>query len=230
MGSRDLFQVYKAVFDSRTLRILFDLSCQGYFDRLETPLSIGKEAQVFRAVKKDGSFVCVKIYRTKGSDFKKLYMYIAQDVRFVGLQQKRLTVIRAWAQREYRNLLLAYQAGIAVPMPYVAHENVLVMEYIGDSDAAPRLHDCVPASLENFYVFVTKELKKLYSLGLAHGDLSPFNILVYRDMPVFIDFSHGVKVGSVSYRGLFLRDITVLTTFFSHYLDISDLYQEVTHV
>ena len=63
MQKQEKFKTYKAVFDDKTLQALFKLESEGYFEELRSPVSIGKESNVFSAIKKDGTYVIVKIYR-----------------------------------------------------------------------------------------------------------------------------------------------------------------------
>ena len=203
------FKTYQDVFDEATLRLLFKLSSEGYFEELKSPISVGKEANVFSAVKKDGSLVCVKIYRVNTADFKKMYFYISKDQRFHGLQNKRRQIIQAWAQREFRNLLVAREAGVKVPTPYTVKSNVLVMEFFGDKEgnASPRLKEKEPVKPKNFMKEIIINVKKMRKAGLIHGDLSEFNILNYKEKPIIIDLSHSVKLDYQEAEYLYKRDI-----------------------
>ena len=214
MSSRDKFETFKNVFDNKTLLTLFKLSSDGYFEELKSPISIGKESNVFNAVKKDGSLVCVKIYRVNACDFRKMYQYIAHDPRFSGLQKKRRQIIKAWAQREYRNLLVAREAGADVPTPYAVRDNVLVLEFIGDKEAAPKLKDKEPEDYKKFSNQIIKNIKILYKKGFVNGDLSEYNILNYKDKAILIDLSHGVKLESPNSQELLERDIKNVERYF----------------
>ncbi len=202
------FKTYGDVFDEATRRILFKLSSEGYFEELRSPISVGKESNVFNAIRKDGSFVCVKIYRINTADFKKMYMYIHKDPRFEGLQRKKRQIINAWAQREYRNLLIAREHKVNVPTPYAVKANVLVMEFIGDKNgnATPRLKDKTPQNPNKFIKELIKDVKKLYKAKLIHGDLSEFNILNHNEKPVIIDLSHSIKPDYPEAERLYKRD------------------------
>lgn len=219
MSSSDKFETYKNVFDDKTIEVLEKLSSQGYFDELKSPISIGKEANVFSALTKDKTYVCVKIYRVNTADFKRMYKYIAGDTRFQGLQKKRRPIIKAWAQREYRNLLIAREAGVTVPTPYAVRDNVLIIEFIGTKagQAAPRLKDKPPENPKKFAQLLTKDIQKLTKAGLLHGDLSEFNILNNKEKPVVIDLSHGFKIDSQHSRDLLERDIQNVKRYFSKY-------------
>ena len=69
--TREKFKTYKNVFDNFTDRNIFKLSSQGHFDQMESPLFIGKESNVFTALK-DNKRIIVKIYRLETCDFNRM--------------------------------------------------------------------------------------------------------------------------------------------------------------
>lgn len=90
-----------------------------------------------------------------------------------------------WARTEFNALRELFSAGLAVPYPVQMIEGELCMEFIGTDDdarpvAAPRLHEMRPD--ETLAVQWAQELRRfvldLAELGYAHGDLSPYNVLV----------------------------------------------------
>ena len=231
MSSKEKFKTYKDVFDDKTLQTIFKLESEGYFEELKSPVSIGKEGNVFTAIRKDGNYAIIKIYRINTADFKKMYKYIGPDPRFKGLTNQKRKVIFAWAQREYRNLLIASQAGASVPTPYAVKNNVLVMELIGNKNKpAPRLKDMSPKNLKKFSNELIKNIKIFYKKGFIHGDLSEYNILNYMDKPYIIDLSHGVKINYPNSGELLERDLKNVEKYFSKKglkLDIKSILKEV---
>jgi len=203
------------VFDAHTNRQLFDMIGQGLFEGLESPISIGKEANVFSARKSDGSLVIVKIYRITTADFKRMYEYIRTDPRFEGLHNSKRKVLFAWVQREYHNLHLARKAGIRVPTPLGAASNVLVLEYIGNKEGvAPKLKDTTPEHPMVFLDALIDELRKLYEAGYVHADMSPYNILNFEDQPVLIDFSQVTPKSDPHAEEFLSKGITNIVLFF----------------
>jgi len=212
---REQLKVYGNVFDEATLRNLFKLSSQGYFENLKSTVSTGKEANIFTAVK-DNRLICVKIYRIQTADFNKMYDYLIEDPRFSNIRKNKRFVILTWAQKEYRNLLKIRPAQVSAPKPHVIKDNILVMDLIGDKEAAPKLKDARIKNYETFYENLIKELKKLYQKAeLVHGDLSEFNILVYKDKPVIIDWSHALPVKSHAAKKYLERDINNIVRYFN---------------
>ncbi|MBS3168138.1 serine protein kinase RIO [Candidatus Woesearchaeota archaeon] len=227
MITKEKFKVFKNVFDEKTLRVLFKLESDGYFEDLVSPIKVGKESNVFSAIKKDGTYVVVKIYRVNNADFKRMYNYIAADSRFEGLSNQRRKVIFAWAQREYRNLFVAREFGANVPLVYAVNDNVLVMELIGEkAECDPLLKDSAPKNVENFYKLLLEDLKKFYKAGFVHGDLSEFNILNHKDKPYVIDLSHGTKLDCDLANQLLERDVKNIVRYFNK-LGLKLTYQDV---
>ena len=215
MGGIEKFRTYGDVFDERTLRNIFKLKSEGYFEDLASPISTGKESNVFSAKTKSGDYVCVKIYMINTANFRRMYNYIGSDKRFEGLQKKRRQIIYAWAQREYRNLMIAYESKINVPKPIVVKENILVMEFIGNNgEAAKLLKYSHPKNMKKFSKEIVNNIKKLYKARLVHGDLSEFNIINCNERPIFIDFSHGIKLDYQNADELLKRDINNIKKFF----------------
>ncbi len=214
---REQFKTYKGVFDDHTERVLFKLHSEGHFDHLAEPVSIGKEANIFTAVRKTSEGerkVIVKVYRVENCDFSKMYQYIRQDARFLNLKKKRRLIIFMWAKREYRNLLKARDAGCRVPTPLANREHIIVMELVGDEEPALKLTRAPPENPRAFYEEVVENMRKLFKAGLVHGDLSPFNILNHQERPVFIDFSQATVVESANAEELLERDIRNIQGYF----------------
>src|SRR4030042_1669816 len=201
--------------DYFTLKTLSELISQGYFEQGSLiPVSTGKESKVFIGLNKEGKKVIVKVYCLDTCDFNRMYRYIGDDPRFAGLKNQRRKVIFAWAQREFRNLLLAREAGVSAPMPYAFKNNVLVMEFIGGEEIAPKLGKQFPKNPKKFFDEVLENVKKLYKQGIIHADLSAFNILNHKERPIFIDISHGTPVNNPNAREYIERDIKNICYFF----------------
>lgn len=209
------FKTYKNVFDEHSERALFKLASQGHFDELVSPITLGKEANIFTAWnEREQRTVIVKIYRLETGDFNRLYDSIKFDPRFSRLKRQRRKIIFAWCKREFRNLMIARDAGIRCPMPRAFLDNILVMDFIGDEYAAPKVKDQIPKDINVFYAETMAYLQRLAERGLVHGDLSEYNILNHKEKPVFIDFAQATPVKSINAFQLVSRDIANLTRFF----------------
>ncbi len=228
--SKEKFKTLKGVFDDFTERNIFKLTSEGHFEGLESPLFIGKEANVFSAKKGDRRIV-VKIYRLSTCDFKRMYEYIRSDPRFPAVKRQRRKVIFAWAQREYRNLLKARDAGVRVPTPITSRYNILVMEYIGSDGPAQKLNNAIPENPKAFFNEVISNITKLYKAGLVHADLSPFNILNNAEKPVFIDLSQATLIEDPNAKEYLERDVRNICNFFRKLgvkADQEEIFKKIT--
>ena len=212
---KEEFKTWGDVFDQFTQKTVYKLIKQGHFEGLESPISIGKESNVFSAIRKDGTRVMVKIYRLETSDFNRMFDYIREDPRFPQLKRGKRNIIFSWVQREFRNLLKAREANVSIPTPFTFSNNVLVLEFIGDEGfIAPKLKDKIPRNKKDFFDKIIINMKKLHKAGLVHADLSAFNILNYNEKPVFIDFSQSTTLDSSMANEYLERDIRNVCNFF----------------
>jgi RIO kinase 1 len=103
-----------------------------------------------------------------------------------------------WANAEFSALCQLYLAGVPVPYPVQVLGTELLMEFIGEPDgtAAPRLAETRRrgADLAGLWEQLVDAMCVLARLGLAHGDLSAYNLLVHREQLVLIDTPQVVDV------------------------------------
>ena len=203
-------KVSSEIFDKATLQVLYKLANQGYLDVLNGAISTGKEANVLKGIKEDGSIVAVKIYRIATSDFKKMKYYIAGDPRFNVRSSNKRQLINNWVNKEYRNLTRLKDAGVNVPEAITSLNNVLIIEFIGDEDGnpAPTVKNLPPQDPNDFYEKLVDQMDKFINkANLIHGDLSSYNILNFDEEPVIIDVSQSVVKDHIIARELLERDI-----------------------
>lgn len=215
--TREKFKTYKGVFDNFTIQTISKLITQGYFEGIIGPISIGKEANVFSARTKDGKKVAIKIYRLETCDFNRMYEYIRYDPEFINIKKQRRKVVFAWAKREYRNLLKIRKLGVRVPKPIAVMNNVLIMEFIGNESPALKLKDHIPENIEKFLEKTIKYMGLFHKNNYVHSDLSEYNILNYKDEPVFIDLSQTMPLNIPESSNYEQRDIKNITKFFNKY-------------
>ena len=211
--TKEKWKVWGNVFDEFTFRTLFKLASQGHFELIQSPISIGKESNVFSA-RKDSESIIIKIYRLETCDFNRMYDYIKYDPRYVNLKKQRRKIVFTWAQREYRNLMKAREAGVNVPKPITFLNNVLCLEFIGNKEVAPKVKDRIPKNKKNFFDKIIKNVQKLYKTGLIHADLSQFNILNFKEEPIFIDFSQCTLKRNPRAEEFLKRDVRNICNFF----------------
>ena len=102
-----------------------------------------------------------------------------------------------WAMAEFDALGELWSRGLPVPYPVQLSDTEMLMEFIGDEgQAAPRLAQTRPAPdlLPELFEQVRETMTELALHGWAHGDLSPYNVLLHGDRLVFIDWPQVVDV------------------------------------
>ena len=142
--------------------------------------------------------------------------YIQGDYRFSRIKRNTKSLVFTWAQKEYRNLEQAFRAKIRVPKPIAIKNNVLVMEFIGkDGVHAPSLKNFRPEDPEKIYKTILLYIRRLYQTAdLIHGDLSEYNIMIWKKKPVIFDVSQAVPSTHPLAEILLKRDLKNVNRFF----------------
>jgi len=212
------YEVLEEVFDRSTLMVIYDFLNKGKISEIHGVVKAGKESRVYWGRDEEGNELAIKIYLTVSAEFRKgILKYIEGDNRFKGIKRDTRSLIFTWAQKEFRNLEQATAARVKVPKPIAVKNNVLIMEFIGkNGESAPSMKEQPPKNPEKTYEILLGYLRKLYSKAeLVHGDLSEYNIMVWRDRPVLFDMSQAVPLSHPMAEFLLRRDLTNLNRFFS---------------
>jgi RIO kinase 1 len=110
----------------------------------------------------------------------------------------RSLIAEQWAAAEFGALCRLWTAGVPVPYPVQWEGTELMMEFVGDQDgnAAPRLAQLRPEpdELRRLWQEMLAALAALARDGLAHGDLSAYNVLVHEGSLILIDLPQVVDV------------------------------------
>ncbi len=130
-----------------------------------------------------------------------------------------------WAGHEFTALSSLWSAGVPVPYPVQIDGVEILMEFIDvDGAAAPRLAQLRPphSLVESYFEQLREAMAVLARRGLAHGDLSPYNILAQGDRLVIIDLPQVLDiVGNHNGVDFLLRDCSnVCGWFASRGLDV----------
>jgi RIO kinase 1 len=196
----------------------------GVIDEVLRSLKSGKEATVY-VVRSGERLLCAKVYRDMGQrSFQKRASYqegrkvrgsrqaraMGKSTRFGKKEQEA-----AWKNAEVDALYQLVAADVRVPKPYGYFNDVLLMEMVTDADGdpAPRLGEVdlpEPIALE-YHAFLIRQVVRMLAIGLIHGDLSEFNVLIGRDGPVIIDLPQVVNAaGNNGALAMLQRDVNNL--------------------
>ena len=195
----------------------------GIIDAVLRALKSGKEASVY-TVRSGDQVLCAKVYKDMARrSFQARSRY--QEGRKVRGSRQARAVGRAskfgrrqqeddWKNTEADALYQLAAAGVRVPEPRGFFQGVLLMALVtDDADAqvpAPRLVD-VDLTAEQAtaaHDSLLRDVVRMLCLGLIHGDLSEYNVLMAADGPVIIDFPQVVSAsGNNAAREMLLRDV-----------------------
>ncbi|MES3516761.1 MAG: serine/threonine-protein kinase Rio1 [Natronomonas sp.] len=227
------FKVEASVFDDATYGAIYKLVQDGHIDAFGGPISTGKEANIYTALGDDEE-VAVKVYRINASDFRQMRDYLDGDPRFEGIGSDKKKVVVAWTKKEFANLKRAASGGVRVPEPIAVQRNVLVMEFLAsDGERAKRLSEVHLENPETAYEVVAEYARRLHRVGLVHGDLSEYNIVVHDGELCLLDLGQAVTVHHPNAETFLRRDCHNVAAFFRRQgVEVTDdeLYDHVTAV
>ncbi|WP_341581468.1 PA4780 family RIO1-like protein kinase [Marinobacter metalliresistant] len=203
----------------------------GMVDEVLYQLMSGKEAQVY-VVRCGDQIRCAKVFKEASKrSFKQAVEY--QEGRKVRNSRRARAMSKktkygqkeqedAWLNAEVDALYRLAAAGVRVPEPLGFVDGVLLMELVADKDgkAAPRLGDVTlsPEQARDFHGQVIREVVRMLSAGLVHGDLSEFNVLVDPDGPVIIDLPQAVNAsGNNNAERMLERDVDNMRRYFGRF-------------
>ena len=198
----------------------------GGIDEVVRSLKSGKEATVY-VVRSGSQMRCAKVYRNMAQrSFQKRAQYqegrkvrgsrqaraVSKSTRFGRKEQEA-----AWKNAEVDALYQLVAAGVRVPKPHGYFDGVLIMELVTDATGspAPRLGEVELSgeTAREYHRILIRQVVRMLCIGLIHGDLSEFNVLVTADGPVIIDLPQAVNAaGNNAALAMLERDVNNLRT------------------
>lgn len=203
----------------------------GLVDEVLYQLMSGKEATVY-AVRCGEEVRCAKVYKeAMQRSFKKAAQY--QEGRKVRSTRRARAMEKgskfgrkqqedAWQNTEVEALFKLAKAGVRVPQPYGCYDGVLLMELVtdGQGDVAPRLNDVAMSAEQAIedHLQVMHYVKQMLCIGLVHGDLSEFNVLVDDYGPVIIDLPQVVDAAANNNAfSMLQRDVRNMSEYYGQF-------------
>lgn len=212
---------------------------EGVIDQVLRPLKSGKEASVY-VVRSGDDIRCAKVYKDLSQrSFQARAQYQegrslrgSRHARAVGKASRfgRKALEASWKNAEVDALYQLTAAGVRVPRPCGYFNGVLVMELVTDANGepAPRLGEVALSAqtARAWHRLLMQEVVRMLCLGLIHGDLSEYNVLVASDGPVIIDLPQVVNAaGNNAARTMLRRDVGNITISLSRFApDLLDTY------
>jgi len=202
----------------------------------------GKEASVYRCAAHPATgreFLAAKVYRPRmfrnlrnDKVYREGREVLTADGRPQGKQAG--TIARAirnkthygmdaahtsWLMHEFVTLEVLHRAGGAVPQPFAAGENALLMNYHGDGRAAAPTLNTVQLQrdqAQQLFDEVLSNIDLMMAHNLIHGDLSAYNILYWQGEITLIDFPQVVNLhGNQHAQFILRRDVQRICEYFA---------------
>lgn len=124
-----------------------------------------------------------------------------------------------WAWAEWEAMKRLWSAGVPVPYPVQIDGTEILMELVTVGDeVAPRLAQTRPERdlLVSYFDQLRDAMAVLAEHGIAHGDLSPYNVLAAGERLVIIDLPQAVDiVGNPTGPDFLMRDCHNVCTWFN---------------
>lgn len=199
------YEGYRLFYTGYDLLALNALVRRGAVDAVGGQVGFGKESDVFVVICA-GERRILKLHRA-GLTFKSVRrerVYIAERRHMSWVYASRLA-----AQREFEALKRLYPE-VGVPEPFEHNRHAIIM---GMFDGLP-LSQCTLEHPDEVFESVWDNIKRAYGLGVVHGDLSEYNVMVSEEGVCLIDWPQWVEVGSENAQRLLERDITNVCTHF----------------
>ncbi|MCE2595687.1 serine protein kinase RIO [Motilimonas cestriensis] len=203
----------------------------GIVDEVISQLMSGKEAAVY-VVRCGDEIRCAKVYKEAAKrSFKQAVQYRegrkVRNSRRARAMEKgsnfgRNEQEKIWQNAEVDALYALERAGVRVPQPYGCFDGVLIMELVTEEDGtvASRLNDVsmsAEQAIEDHQVMINY-IQRMLCIGIVHGDLSEFNVLVDDYGPVIIDLPQAVNAAANNNaKWMFERDVNNMRAYYGQY-------------
>lgn len=187
----------------------------------------GKEAAVYK-VSLDNKLYALKVYKDiterafkNDSAYNEGKFYRNPSIRKAITKRtsfgKKFTQT-SWVRREFHFLQKLQGFGANIPKVINFTDNSILMELIGDEHTlGARLVDVRLSHEQQMSLFpiLMKNVELFLKVGIVHGDLSPYNILFWKDNPYIIDFPQAIDIRNNPNTQAFLhRDIDTILKYF----------------
>lgn len=204
-------QSFRLTYLGLDLVALKKLSESGVLSYLGTKIGVGKESEIYIAKTATGKIVAVKFYKIGRVSFQKI-----KRVRAYALDESRWFMhSRNAASREYEVLRELSNYTSFVPRVYAHAEHSVVMDYVNGIELYRYKTALMP---EKILKSIMIALRSAYVyLGVVHGDLSEYNVLVSVDedeKPYIIDWPQYVYKDDPRAEELLFRDVSYIVKFF----------------
>jgi len=187
----------------------------GIIDSFGKTLGVGKEADVYDALSRDGKRIAVKFHRLGRISFR-------QTRRKRGYIREHSTWLfqsHVSAEKEFQAMQLVYKNGVSVPEPISQNRHVIAMGMIEGAELSKYKEIRKP---EKILKEILRNVRKAYlKAHVIHADISEYNIILKPDGHILIiDWPQYVMTDHVNAEKLLERDLKNILTFFKRKFNV----------
>jgi len=211
------YEGYALVFNGYDSLALHTLTRRGTIQALGTQIGVGKESEVYEAM--GLGVVVLKFHRVGQRSFqsarlKRGYMPEAGHCPWLFASSNS-------AKMEYDALKTLHPA-VSVPLPIDLNRHVLVMSFIPGVDLVRATLEEPEAVLDD----ILENIREAYRLGIVHGDLSEFNVMVDEGQCWLIDWPQWVETVHPNAGEILARDIENILQYFKRKYGLEYAFDE----
>lgn len=221
---------YRLNYNGYDVLALNVLSKRNIIEALGGIIAQGKESDIHEALAPGGVKIIAKFFRLGRTSFR----HVKRVRVFVGLRRhiSWLYESRLAALNEFKALEILHRHGFFTPKPIDSNRHVVVMSYI---EGIPLY---MVDDLENpakVFEDIISNLRSALSIGLVHGDLSEYNVMLTPDkLTYIIDWVQWVDVNHPNAYNLLKRDVKNIVQYFARKYglknDVDKIYNELRGV
>ncbi len=192
-------------------------------------IGVGKESEIYLGLAPGGLKVAVKVLRIGRTSFRRTKLLRSWSSRphMSWYDESKLA-----AEREFKALKALSSVNALVPVSIGYNRHVVVVEYVEGVELYTRPDLSRPGEVLDLIV---ETIGKAYrDVGIVHGDLSEYNIIVTADeKPYIIDWPQYVYRDEPNAVTLLRRDLSYIARFFSKvyglHVDVEALFNRVVN-
>lgn len=211
------YEGYALVFNGYDSLALHTLTRRGSIQALGTLIGVGKESEVYEAM--GLGVVVLKFHRVGQRSFqsarvKRGYMPETGHCPWLFASSNS-------AKMEYDALKILHPA-VSVPLPIDQNRHVVAMSYVPGIN----LSRATVAEPEMILDEILDNVREAYRLGIVHGDLSEFNIMVDEKQCWLIDWPQWVETAHPNAGETLARDIENILQYFKRKYGLEYAFDE----
>jgi RIO kinase 2 len=211
------YEGYALVFNGYDTLALNTLTHRGTIQALGTLIGVGKESEVYEAMGLGP--VVLKFHRVGQRSFQSARLkrgYMPE-----GGHCPWLFASSNSAKMEYDALKILHPA-VSVPLPIDQNRHVVAMSFV----PGVNLSRAALAEPEMILDEILDNVREAYRLGIVHGDLSEFNIMVDEGQCWLIDWPQWVETAHPNAGEILARDIENILQYFKRKYGLEYAFDE----